>query len=237
MTTILQHSSQYFINSSNGTVYMWIEIIYDNTYTIKFSFHQARQYDSLKHEKYIRDISYIPTPMIEMIKLLQLHENDPRGEKMFDSLSTIFNSTLCQTIQKDYETSIINSITVRKDEIEKENESLQHQLDELKKENTKLKEYDNKTKYDEQTHKLTCTHYELLQSTSKINKLEKELITTQATIKQLYEDLEDTSTELKIWESKCMHYVNQIDKLEENNEISIDTILETALDEIIDIKN
>ena len=229
MTTVLQHSSQYFFGT-NGMIYMWIEIIHDKTYTIKFTIH-APSNSNWNCEKYIRDISYIPTPMIEMIKLLQLHENDPFGEKMFDSLSTIFNSPL-QT--NKFASSIITSITVRKDEIEKEKEALQFKLDKLEKENTKLKEHvkDNQTKYDEQTHKLTCTHYELLQSTSKVNKLEKELSTAQTTIKQLYEDLEDTSTELKIWESKCMDYVNQLDELQQNNEMSLDTILETALDDL-----
>ena len=135
MTTVLYHASQYFINSSCGMIYMFVEVTYDKSYTIKFTIHAANN-GNWNCEKYIRDIPYIPTPMLEMIKLLQLHENDARGEKIYESLSTIFNSTLRQTMQNEYETSKIDAITIRKDELEKENETLQLKLHELEKENT-----------------------------------------------------------------------------------------------------
>ena len=202
MTTVLRHGSQY-CKFSNGIIYMWIEIIHNKTYTIKFTIH-APQCSGLNCEKYIRDIPYIPTPMLEMIKLLQLYENDFNGEKIYESLSTIFNSTLRQTMQKEYETYKIDAITIQKDKIEKENTQLKHTL--------------------------TCNHYELLQSTSKIEKIEKELATAQSTIQQLSQDLEDTTTELKICESRCMQYEDLYEQEKEDR--SLETILENALDEL-----
>ena len=233
MTTVLYHASQYFINSSCGTIYMVVEVTYDKSYTIKFTIHSSNN-GNWNCEKYIRDIPYIPTPMLEMIKLLQLHENDARGEKIYEFLSTIFNSTSRNTMQKEYETSKIDAITIRKDEIEKENETLQLKLHELEKENTKLKEHlnDFKTKYHEQTHKLTYTHYELLQSTSNVTKLNVELSSAQSIIKQLSQDLEDSTTELKMYESICMKYEDELYELEQKNDSSLDTILETAMDEL-----
>jgi len=224
MTTVLRHCSQYFFNSTTGMIYMCIEIIHDKTYTIKFTIH-APSNSNWNCEKYIRDIPYIPTPMLEMIKLLQLYENDFKGEKIYESLSTIFNSTLRQTMQKEYETYKIDAITIQKDKIEKENETLQLQLHESQKENETLQKENKQLQ-----HKLTYTHYELLHSTSKLEKIEKELATAQYNIQQLSQNLEDTTTELKIWESRCMQYEDLYEQ--EKKDSSLETILETALDEL-----
>ena len=224
--TILLHRS--YINvPPYGNRTIEIEVIYDKTYTIKCTMLRPQGVDVFKLEKVIRDIPYIPTPMLEMMQLIHFHESDLNAEKMFEKLTTIFNSTLRQTIQKEYETSKIDAITITKDKLEIENKTLQHELQRLENENVKLKQ-----NVEEQTHKLTYTHYELLLATASVARLEKELSTAQSIIKNLSQDLDDTTTELKIWESRCMQYEDEIYKLQEMNTQSLDAILENALDEL-----
>ena len=211
MTTVLRHASELNV-PPEGTRYMWIEIIQDTTYTIKFTIHAPSNRNHCC-EKYIRDIPYIPSPMLELIKLIQFQPCDPIGDKVYQTLSTIFNSTLQQTMKKEYESI--------------ENKTLQRELDTLKNENEKLTQ-----NVEEQTHKITCTHHALLQATATVIGLEKELTTAQSTIKNLSQDLDDTTTELKIWESKCIQYEDELYELQEINQQSLDNILENALDEL-----
>jgi hypothetical protein len=137
MTTILLHRS--YINvPPYGNRTIEIEVVYDKTYTIKCTMHMPRGAgDVLKLEKYIHDIPYIPKQMLEMIKLIHFHESDQVAEKMFDSLSTIFNSTLYQSMQKEYETYKI-------DKLQEENKSLQLQIQELKEHFNNKKNMTNK---------------------------------------------------------------------------------------------
>jgi hypothetical protein len=226
MTSVLQHASEIIV-PPEGTRYMFIEIIQDTTYTLKFTIHAPSNRGHCC-EKYIRDIPYIPSPMLELIKLIQFQPCDPMGDKVYQTLSTMFNSTLHQTMQKEYETVRIDAITITKDKLEIENKTLQHELQTLQNENVKLKHH-----VEEQTHKLTCTHYELLVSTGSVARLEKELTTAQSIIKNLSRDLDDTTTELKIWESRCMQYEDELyDLQQEKDNSSLDTILESAIAEL-----
>jgi chromosome segregation ATPase len=118
-----------------GNVYLEIQVVLDITYKINFKYTPvgARSYDPPQCNC-ISDIKYIPISIIEMIKLIQINENDSGSDRIMNSLSSILKETLQKDIQSEISNKLEKTIFNLKQELGKN----KHELNNTKKMNEDL---------------------------------------------------------------------------------------------------
>ena len=91
--TILTHITTCSIQN-RGQTHLQIQVILDVTYTIKFTFTPvgSQYYVPPPQESFIRDIPYIPTAMLEAIKLIHLTDNDYCVDRVLNGCKQMFST-------------------------------------------------------------------------------------------------------------------------------------------------